>query len=174
MSTYPGVSIASIVINTEDGELTLFGGSETGIKKILRKDGYYHIYFGALVPSYETGKIYWAQGLAQETPPEIWYGTLSGLSDVEDVSSLDGLTRIASGAVSVSTRPGDMTVVLVPAGYHAAKDDGFGSKAPFAEDNGAAGTGANGTPVTIGGVRYKLYGEFNLVTGTTIIYINEE
>ena len=53
------------------------------------------------------------------------------------------------------------------------KDNGVGGKAPFDEDNGAAGTGANGTEMTFGGTAYRAYGEFNLVDAETIIYIEE-
>ena len=43
----------------------------------------------------------------------------------------------------------------------------------FEVDNGIAGSGANGTTVTLDGVKYNVFGEFNLVAGETCVYIEE-
>ena len=63
---------------------------------------------------------------------------------------------------------------LVPAGFTVSKDDGLGGRVPFELDNGAAGTGANGQKLTINGTEYLAFGEFNLIAGETIIYIDRE
>ena len=68
---------------------------------------------------------------------------------------------------------GTFTTVLLPNALKAYKDDGFGGKVPFELNNGITGSGANGATVTLGGVEYNVYGEFNLVAGKTIIYIEE-
>ena len=64
---YPAATIAWVVIDTDDGELTLPYGSALGITKILRKEKTFYVYFGNLVPEYETGRIYFAQGVAEKT-----------------------------------------------------------------------------------------------------------
>ena len=89
---------------------------------------------------------------------------------------LSELTEITPGSTSsaaIATVPGSLTCILVPGGFTVLKDDGFGGRVPFELHNGAADTGANGTLLTLDGLTYSAFGEFNLVTGTTIIYIEE-
>ena len=64
-SQYPAATIAAVCIDTADGELRLPYGSATGITRIIRKSsGDFEITFGAHVPEYDTGRIYFAQGVA--------------------------------------------------------------------------------------------------------------
>lgn len=95
----------------------------------------------------------------------------------EAMLALGTVSSAEAGAktVKVNAPAGAVLFVLVPknSGLTVRKDNGVGGKAPFDEDNGAAGTGANGTEMTFGGTAYRAYGEFNLVDAETIIYIEE-
>lgn len=78
---YPAASVASVVIDTTLGELTLPYWSALGIEKIYRqKTGQVDIYFGSLCPEFETGRVYFSQGAAGLTQYQ-WYvengGTLT-------------------------------------------------------------------------------------------------
>ena len=78
---YPAASVASVVIDTELGELTLPYWSALGIEKIYRRQtGQVDIYFGSLCPEFETGRVYFSQGAAGLTQYQ-WYvengGTLT-------------------------------------------------------------------------------------------------
>lgn len=78
---YPAASVASVVIDTTLGELTLPYWSALGIEKIYRRQtGQVDIYFGSLCPEFETGRIYFSQGAAGLTQYQ-WYvengGTLT-------------------------------------------------------------------------------------------------
>lgn len=78
---YPAASVASVVIDTELGELTLPYWSALGIEKIYRRQtGQIDIYFGSLCPEFETGRVYFSQGAAGLTQYQ-WYvengGTLT-------------------------------------------------------------------------------------------------
>lgn len=78
---YPAASVASVVIDTELGELTLPYWSALGIEKIYRREtGQVDIYFGSLCPEFETGRVYFSQGAAGLTQYQ-WYvengGTLT-------------------------------------------------------------------------------------------------
>lgn len=78
MSAFPASTIAAVCINTDEGEVRLPYNSEAGVRKIvLSKDGKTRIYFGSKVPEYETGKIYFAQGLSGLTQFE-WYQKSGG------------------------------------------------------------------------------------------------
>ena len=66
ISEYPAATIDSVCIDTAEGEYRLPYNSSTGITKIIRKDGKFYVYFGSLVPAYETGRIYFAQGVAKD------------------------------------------------------------------------------------------------------------
>ena len=211
---YPGVSIACVTIETEDGEYVLPYNSATGITRILKVGNDYRIYFGQYVPDWERGKVYLAQGgvaldaiadapedgnlyarcngrwvritgAAEEpeepTTPTALFGVIAdgetyAVSQVtaEMLSSMTSAELTSALTETLNVTPGSVSVILVPAGYAVTKDDGFGNRVPFDENNGTLGTGANGTTVTLGGTEYKAYGEFNLVTGNTIIYIQQE
>ena len=78
---YPAASVASVVIDTELGELTLPYWSALGIEKIYRRQtGQVDIYLGSLCPEFETGRVYFSQGAAGLTQYQ-WYvengGTLT-------------------------------------------------------------------------------------------------
>ena len=65
---YPYAHIAQVTIDTQDGELVLPYNSAAGVEKIIRaSNGDIKIYFGSLVPEFETGRIYWAQASYPET-----------------------------------------------------------------------------------------------------------
>lgn len=68
MSQYTAATIAAVCIDTPDGELTLPHGNSSGVMKILRNKSTntVAITFGAGVPAYETGRIYFAQGVCYE------------------------------------------------------------------------------------------------------------
>ena len=78
---YPAASVASVVIDTTLGELTLPYWSALGIEKIYRRQtGQVDIYFGSLCPEFETGRVYFSQGASGLTQYQ-WYvengGTLT-------------------------------------------------------------------------------------------------
>ena len=188
LKSYSNAWLAAVTIDTEDGELQLLPGT-TGIKRVLRdKDGMLKIWFGAAVPAYETGKLYFTQflGLADtgSTPDipapdvEIRYGYLTdpSLTSVAQITPahLTQLTKVTAASLdktSLGIVPaGSWPVVVVPEGYAAYKDDGLGGLAPFALDNGMTGTGANG--ITIDGVG-QVYGEFKLADAEIFIYVRQ-
>ena len=68
LSKYPAAYVAAVCIDTADGEYKLPYNSAMGVEKIVkRSDGKTYVYFGNLVPEYETGRIYFAQGVAEKT-----------------------------------------------------------------------------------------------------------
>lgn len=67
-----------------------------------------------------------------------------------------------------STETGDYIVVVVPTEYTVKKDNGFGDKVIFNEDD----AGANGINITIDGNEYKLFGEILLAPAEIFIYID--
>jgi len=74
----------------------------------------------------------------------------------------------ATGAVSrapLSVPAGALVFALIPqsAPYTAKKDDGFGGKVAFDEDNAVS--------VTVGGVTYRAWGEYSVVDADMYIYI---
>lgn len=113
---------------------------------------------------------------------QMYYGYINDgetwhISDVT-ASMLTGssITTAAAGTLgktAINAPAGSLIVAVVPSTYVVKKDDGLGGKVTFSEDNGASGTGANGSSITIGTKTYKAYGEFNLVAGETYIYIQE-
>lgn len=80
------------------------------------------------------------------------------------------------GKTAVGSPPaGSWLVVFVPAaaGLSAQKFDGLSGPVDFAADNGAPGTGANGSNVSLDGDDYLVYGEFRLAASDAHIYVNE-
>ncbi len=64
---YPNAHISQICINTADGEYALPYNTAAGVEKIIRQsDGSIKIFFGTLVPAFETGKVYWSQAAYPE------------------------------------------------------------------------------------------------------------
>ena len=195
LKSYSNAWLAAVTIDTEDGELQLLPGT-TGIKRVLRdKDGMLKIWFGSAVPTYETGKLYFTQflGLADtgNTPDiedpdpedpgnvfEIRYGYLtdSALTSVTQItpSHLEQLTSVTAASLdktSMGVVPaGSWPVVVVPEGYAAYKDDGLGGMVPFAINNGAANTGANG--IALEGIG-RVYGEFKLAAAEIFFYVRQ-
>ena len=195
ISDYPDATVASVAIDTDGGELTLPYYSDMGIRKLLKKDGVIYIYFGKNVQTFSKGRVYLTQMVASNgrqivnTPDvpvvagDMYYGyiasdTMTGIAQINDeclqVSTLAKAPAQAVGRVDFGNVPGGtFTAVLLPDGLTAYKDDGLGGKVPFEIDNGIVGSGANGTAITFNGVKYNVYGEFNLVGGKTVIYIEE-
>lgn len=116
-----------------------------------------------------------------ETSEKMYYGyvndgvTYQVVQITEEMLTGEHVTESGAGAktATLNVPAGAVLFVLVPkeSGLTVLQDDGVGGKVPFAEDNGASGTGANGAELTLGGTVYKAYGEFNLVDAETIIYI---
>lgn len=146
----------------------------------------------AIADAPEDGNLYarcngrWVRitGAAEEpeepTTPTAFYGVIAdgetyAVSQVteEMLSSMTSAELTSDVTATLNVTPGSVTMILVPSGYTVTKDDGFGNRVPFDTDNGTIATGANGTTVTLDGTEYKAYGEFNLITGNTIIYIQE-
>lgn len=97
---YPAASVASVVIDTELGELTLPYWSALGIEKIYRQSsGQVDIYFGELCPEFETGRVYFAQGAAGLTQYQ-WYVESGG------TLSFDEWVSVASAAVPEAPKDG--------------------------------------------------------------------
>ena len=224
---YPAATIAWVVIDTDDGELTLPYGSALGITKILRKEKTFYVYFGNLVPEYETGRIYFAQGVAEKTlwmlyqeqggkysyndfcskifeligegetnpdEPEVTGKMYYGYVTAEAAGMMTSLTQLTQSIIEAAISAGTVTecdaaaigkismnapayswiVAILPDTLKALKDDGLGGKVAFTLDNGAAGSGANGADLTLGETAYKVYGELQIVTAQTSIYIENK
>lgn len=191
-TTYPNATIANVVIDTDEGELILPYHSEYGVKKIVKNNSRWHVYLGSAIEPFSTGRVYLSQmilsGVAN-TPGatvisgNMYYGYIPCGSktsivqiDNKDLacSTLTNGSAEAIGRIDLGDVPaGTYTVILLPAGLTAYKDDGIGGKTGFALHNGASNTGANGALVEINGIKYQVYGEFNLVAGQTIVYIEE-
>jgi hypothetical protein len=193
LAAYSNAWLAAVIIDTEDGELQLLPGT-TGIKKVLRdKNGMLKIWFGSAVPEYATGRLYFTQFLGLkdtgDTPdivppaPEpgaevIYYGYITdpALTSVTQVTPahLEQLTEVPAadlGKNSLGVVPaGSWPVVIVPDGYAAFKDDGFGGLAAFELHNGIPNTGANG--IALEGIG-RVFGEFKLADAEIFIYVRQ-
>lgn len=191
VADYPDVSVANVAIDTDEGELTLPYFNDAGVARIIKAENKIYIHLGSAVQTFDTGRVYLARMLVADASDQPGIGTVSGnmyygiicsntmtaitqLSADELTQSLVVSRQAKTGKFKLETAaPGSWTFILLPAGLTAQKDDGFGGKAVFAENNGAPGTGANGTPIEIEGVTYNIYGEFNLVAGQPIIYVED-
>ena len=228
LSKYPAAYVAAVCIDTADGEYKLPYNSAMGVKKIVkRSDGKTYVYFGNLVPEYETGRIYFAQGVAEKTlwmlyqeqggkysyndfcrkifeligegetnpdEPEVTGKMYYGYVTAEAAGMMTSLTQLTQSIIEAAISAGTVTecdaaaigklsmnapayswiVAILPGdALKALKDDGLGGKVAFTLDNGAAGSGANGADLTLGETAYKVYGELQIVTAQTSIYIEE-
>ena len=191
VADYPDVSVANVAIDTDEGELTLPYFNDAGVARIIKAENKIYIHLGSAVQTFDTGRVYLARMLVADASDQPGIGTVSGnmyygiicsntmtaitqLSADELTQSLVVSRQAKTGKFKLETAaPGSWTFILLPAGLTAQKDDGFGGKAVFAENNGAPGTGANGTSIEIEGVTYNIYGEFNLVAGQPIIYVED-
>ena len=190
LAAYPNAHITHVTIDTADGELVLPYWSDLGVRKILRKSGLVYIYFGANVPAYTTGRVYLSQMVGTTSVGEpittgtMYYGYVqdAAMTKVTDITAAmltqSTLTSADAGTLdkqSIGVVPaGAWVVALVPAGYVATKFDGISGRTPFAENNGASGTGANGATIELDGKSYKLYGEFQLAAAEKFIYVDAE
>ena len=186
-------TVSAVTVETGEGELTLPYYSEFGVKKILRKNGNFYLYFGTAVPEYSKGKIYFAQlitsdksdgsdGSDEESDKMIYYGYLqnSSLQSVAGVTeamltagTMKSVKASSLGKTSLGTVPaGAFAVVVCPVGMTATKDDGFGGKVRFSEDNAQKGTGSNGASLTVSGEPYKIYGELKLNRAEVFVYVD--
>lgn len=200
--TFPApqdATVAQVCIDTDEGELILPYYSDKGVRKILKVGGNFFVYFGNAVQAYTSGRVYLTQMVAADSSQgggsgditvvggTMYYGYLPSsdtfqsvtaiTADMLEAETLTAVDASAVGAVALGEVPaGSFTVVLVPAasGLTVKKDDGFGGKVAFEVDNGLTGSGANGATVTLGGNEFNVYGEFNIVSGITDVYINEE
>ena len=198
-----------------------------GVEKIVkRSDGKTYVYFGNLVPEYETGRIYFAQGVAEKTlwmlyqeqggkysyndfcrkifeligegetnpdEPEVTGKMYYGYVTAETAGMMTSLTQLTQNIIEAAIEAGTVTecdaaaigkismnapayswiIAILPDTLTARKDDGLGGKVAFILDNGAAGSGANGADLTLGETAYKVYGELQIITAQTSIYIEE-
>lgn len=190
LSSYPHSTLAQVTVTTEEGDLFLPLGSTAGIRKAIRKENMLYLYFGSQVPEFSAGKIYMTQliGGMDLNTPSISGGTIAyGYITSDSITSVTQITaemlqqetmkKVDAGTIdktSLGTVPeGAWVVILVPEGYTATKFDGISGKTTFAEDNGAAGTGANGADFEIEGIKYKLYGEFKLNSAELFFYVDK-
>lgn len=192
VSDFPDASIANVTIDTEEGELTLPYFHDAGVSKIVKNDEKIYIHFGANVPAFETGRIYLSRMVAAGSANQPGSGTVSGnmYYGVIHSTTMTNITQVTAdelSASSVITEPasaigkvdlgevpsGSWIIALLPSGLSARKDDGFGGKTGFAENNAAPSTGANGQAVDVDGNSYYVYGEFVLATGRATIYIED-
>lgn len=198
---YPAAWIAAVVIDTESGELQLPYFHDQGIRKIEKRNGVFYVYFGANVPEFETGRIYFAQGICAtgggsggdmpSVSSKIYYGyvpyevagdntesvaalTLAMLTD-ED-SSIAQADAATMDKTSLGIVPaGAWAVAMIPkaANLEALKFDGVGGYTEFAPDNGFENSGANGAEILLGDVPYLVYGQFNLADSEIFIKIQK-
>ncbi len=79
------------------------------------------------------------------------------------------LGKTSMGLAS-TTAEGDYVIVAVPKSknYTVTKDNGIGGKVQFNEET----AGSNGTPITINGIEYVLYGELLFFQAEIFIYID--
>ena len=227
LSKYPAAYVAAVCIDTADGEYKLPYNSAMGVEKIVkRSDGKTYVYFGNLVPEYETGRIYFAQGVAEKTlwmlyqeqggkysyndfcrkifeligegetnpdEPEVTGKMDYGYVTAETAGMMTSLTQLTQNIIEAAIEAGTVTecdaaaigkismnapayswiIAILPDTLTARKDDGLGGKVAFILDNGAAGSGANGADLTLGETAYKVYGELQIITAQTSIYIEE-
>lgn len=198
LSPYPNAMIVQITLETAEGELVLPMWSDFGVKKIVfinsQNSRMAKIYLGQQIPAWTQGKIYLSQLVAPEdikliTPVaknKMYYGYIqaAGLNSVKDIT--DSILNAALGAgtmkesdakiltkTSLKTVPaGAFVTVIVPQGFLASKDNGFGGIVPFEENAGNTGTGANGVEITLNNVKYKVYGEFKLTNSEVFVYVS--
>lgn len=84
-------------------------------------------------------------------------------------------TAAAIGKVTLDNVPAySWIVALLPPGLKAVKDDGVGGKVEFSLNNGTNDSGANGAMTIIGSDKALVYGELQLITAKTTIYIEED
>ena len=100
---------------------------------------------------------------------------VSGLTaDMLSVSTVKSAKTSAMNKTSLGDNPaGALVFVAIPKadGMRALKFDGIGGYVEFEPDNGATGTGANGTEITLNGTTYLIYGEFALVDGEYFVKV---
>lgn len=128
-------------------------------------------------------------GVKPDPAGRVWYGYITASA----AGAVTSVTQITADMLAAATAAGTVTettaaeavgkfaldevpafswvVAAVPRGLRAVKDDGLGGKVPFSRDNGASDTGANGALITVGTGQTSVYGELQLVTAKTTIYI---
>ena len=108
-------------------------------------------------------------------------GNIQTVTTVTEAMLKDSRSTIVQTAAQTLDRTslgnvpaGAWVVVMLPkaSNLKALKYDGVGGYTIFAQNNGAANSGANGTEVVIGGVIYRCYGQLNLATSE--LYIKTE
>lgn len=93
LTKYPAATVAAVCIDTAEGELRLPYDSALGIAKIIKNDkGTVYIYFGNLVPEYQTGRVYFAQGASGLTQYQ-WYVQNGGILTFDEWKSCSTVTE---------------------------------------------------------------------------------
>ncbi len=141
MKDFPAATIAAVCIDMEEGEYRLPYDSARGIQKIIKyADGTVRIYFGTLVPSYQTGRVYFAQGSSGLTQYQLYLadgGTLT--FDEWRESAIGGSVKSVNGETgAVILDKGDLGLGNVENTSDADKPV---STATLAALNDKAGTG---------------------------------
>ena len=118
---------------------------------------------------------------------EIYYGFISAenTGDTTNVAALTEdmiMSAVAKGTVVKSSDLSDRPIKLNPSAYSwvfalvpstkkVLKDDGLGGKVQFLLDNGIPNSGANKIQFTLGDLVFDMYGELQIVTAETTLYI---
>ena len=123
------------------------------------------------VPNVEKSMWYGRLKLSEVGGSLIQYSSITAYM-IKNSSNLIKKSPSTLGKTSLglesSTETGDYIVVVVPPEYTVKKDNGFGDKVIFNEDD----AGANGINITIDGNEYKLFGEILLAPAEIFIYID--
>ena len=202
LSQFPHSWIAAVTIDTAEGELQLALGSNNGLRKIVRQDENLRIYFGSSIPAFDKGRLYLTQfvGLTDSASPEapepgistdqaIYYGYITMadagvIASVKDINQSLINTAIESGTLfhvplKINTQYAfavpaySWVLALVPDGVLVQKDNGIGARTNFTEHNGLQNSGANGgSTLSLETGTYHIYGELQIVTGETTIYVD--
>ena len=116
---------------------------------------------------------------------KIYYGyfTSDTITSVKDItiseleqSTIHTMYDTSYNVIIRDIPAGAFTFVLVPSalGKGAAKKTIMDTYTSFYEDAGTTGTGSNGSEISLYGITYNVYGEFNLTATDTIIMVSSE
>ncbi len=148
-------TIAAVCIDTEEGEYRLPYDSALGIRRIIKDEkNVVRVYFGAHCPTFETGRIYFAQGVSGLTQYQ-WYlengGTLpfadwcanKGIVSIEKIDS-EGLVDTYEITYTNNSKQ-EYTIVNGKSAYDVAVENGFkGTAKEFLKSlKGEDGRGVN-------------------------------
>lgn len=204
VSEHVNAAVIHVEVLTSEGWLTLPYYNEKGVLKILRNNDKVTVYLGSSLPEYTKGRIYFSQLIkatktesgTPSTPdePEVTGKMYYGYVTAETAGMMTSLTQLTQSIIEAAISAGTVTecdaaalgklsmnapayswiIAILPDTLTARKDDGLGGKVAFTLDNGAAGSGANGADLTLGETAYKVYGELQIITAQTSIYIENK